>query len=133
MTIENLRDIRAAYKEREQLREKIAELEGMRVSPRITQYGVERVQSTAKGDIQPDTIAKLDDAIKAYNDKLATCVNLIMAFENSLLKLDSRERYMLRCYYINGKTWEWISVDMGISWTRLHNIRRGAVSKIIAD
>lgn len=131
MTHESLREIREAYKEREQLREKIAQLESMRISPRITSYGGERVQTSAKGDIQPDLIAKVDEAISEYNQKLTRCVDLIMAFENSIEKLTARERMLMRLYYIDGMTWEQVCVEMHLSWTRLHQHRREAVAKIL--
>lgn len=133
MTQEKLREIRDAYKEREQLREKIAQLESMRVSPRITAYGDERVKSSAKGDIQPDLIARVDEAIEEYNVKLKRCVDLIITFENSIEKLTSRERRLMRLYYIDGMTWEQVCVEMHLSWTRLHQHRRDAIAKLEAE
>ena len=132
MTQEMLREIRDAYKEREQLREKIAQLESMRLSPRITAYGSERVQSSAKGDVQPELIAKVDEAIAEYNVKLKKCVDLIVTFENSIEKLTSRERRLMRLYYIDGMTWEQVCVEMNLSWTRLHQQRRDAIAKLEA-
>lgn len=130
MTQDKLREIRDAYKEREQLREKIAQLETMRLSPRITMYGGERVQSSAKGDIQPDLIARIDEAIAAYNAKLKKCVDLIIAFENSIEKLTSRERRLMRLYYIDGLTWEQVCVKMNYSWMHLHRLRKAILEKI---
>lgn len=132
MTQEMLREIRDAYKEREQLREKIAQLESMRLSPRIAAYGSERVQSSAKGDVQPELIAKVDEAIAEYNIKLKKCVDLIVTFENSIEKLTSRERRLMRLYYIDGMTWEQVCVEMHLSWTRLHQHRRDAIAKLEA-
>lgn len=132
MTQEMLREIRDAYKEREQLREKIAQLESMRLSPRIAAYGSERVQSSAKGDVQPELIAKVDEAIAEYNVKLKKCVDLIVTFEHSIEKLTSRERRLMRLYYIDGMTWEQVCVEMHLSWTRLHQHRRDAIAKLEA-
>ena len=54
MNRDGLYTMRKSIQEREQLREMVAELENARISPRAAAYGGERVQSSPKGDIQPD-------------------------------------------------------------------------------
>ena len=131
MTGEQLREVRAAYKERKQLEEKIVEFEFMRVSPRTAVYGTERVQTSARGDMQPDTIAKLDELIATYNAKLKACVELIAEFESALEVVNSKERRILRMYYIDGMTWEQVCVEANMSWTNLHRMRKKALGKIL--
>ena len=123
MDAEKLRRVRDAYKERKQLAEKITEFEAMRISPRITAYGGERVQTSPKGDVQPETIAKLDALVAAYSKKLDECVELIMEFENALEGLKGRDRRIMRLYYIDGKTWEQVCVEVGRSWRQLYRDR----------
>lgn len=132
MNSEKLREVRDAYKERRQLRDKIIEFESMRVSPRGTVYG-ERVQSSPKGDIQPDNIARLDDLLERYNAKLMECVELIDEFEKALDVLTSRERRIMRMYYVDGLTWEKVCVEENLSWTNLHRIRRKALEKFVTE
>ena len=129
MEYSKLDRIRDAYKEREQIKGKIVEFETMRTSPRAAVYGSERVQSSAKGDIQPDNIARLDDLIREYNTKLVECVELIFEFEEALKKLTEQERRIMRMYYIDCMTWEKICVETNISWTQMDRIKRRARKK----
>lgn len=131
MNSEKLRRVREAYKERNQLKEKIIEFESARTSPRGTVYGVERVQTSPRGDIQPDAIATLDKLLAEYNAKLIECTELIYEFEKALECLGARERRLFRKYFIDGMTWEQVCVDMNISWTNLHRVRRKALEKLM--
>lgn len=130
MTFEQLREVRSAYKERAQLADRIAELESMRISPRAAAYGSERVQAAPKGDIQPDSIARMDELLDKYNAALQRCMALTNEFEDALKKLNGRERRIMRLYYIDGYTWEQVSVEMNIGWRWVHRIKRNAISII---
>lgn len=132
MTEERLREVRGAYKEQKQLKEKIMEFEAMRTSPRAAVYGAERVQSSPKGDVQIDSIIALDGLLEHYNAQLKKCVELTMEFEEALELLNSRERRIMRWYYIDCMTWEKISVEENISWTYLMRIKKRAIKKITA-
>lgn len=133
MDEQKLKAVREAYKEREQLQQKIIEFEFHRISPRGAVYGVERVQTSAKGDMQPDTIAVVDSLLARYNTKLKACCALISEFETALEKLNARERRMLRYYYIDHMTWENVCVEMNLSWSRLHEIRKAAIKKLAKE
>lgn len=133
MEFEKLGKIRDAYRERDKLKDKIYEFECMRLSPRGASYGTERVQSSARGDIQVDNLAKLEDLLTVYNEKLAKVLDLIMEFEAALNQLSYREQQILRLYYIDRLTWEEVCVEMNLSWTPMHNARRKAIQKICPD
>ena len=133
MEFEKLGKIRDAYRERDKLKDKIYEFECMRVSPRGANYGKERVQASSKGDIQADNLAKLDDLLDVYNEKLSKVIELIMEFESALNLLTYREQQILRLYYIDRLTWEEVCVEMNLSWTPMHNARRAAIQKICPD
>lgn len=133
MDAEKLRRVRDAYKERKQLAEKIKEFDAMRISPRITAYGGERVQTSPKGDIQPETIAKLDALIAVYRKKLNECVELILEFETALEGLKGRDRRIMRLYYIDGKTWEQVCVEVDVSWVHLHRVRKKIMEKMCGE
>ena len=133
MEFEKLGKIRDAYRERDKLKDKIYEFECMRLSPRGAMYGKERVQSSVRGDIQPDNLSKLETLLEEYNVKLAKVVDLITEFEYALDTLNFREQQLLRLYYIDRKTWEEVCVDMNLSWTPMHNARRAAIQKICPD
>lgn len=134
MEIEKLREVRNAYKEGRQLQEKIMEFESMRVSPRAVVYGGERVQTSPKGgDIQADNVVKIDELLERYNSQLRACLALTQEFEQCINeRLTSRERRIMRRYYIDCLTWEQISVEENVSWRCLYRIRKAAVEKIIA-
>lgn len=130
MTEKQLKELRSTYKEIDDLREKISELENMRLSPRSASYGSERVQASARGDVQADNIAKIESLLKRYNARLRACLNLIQEFENALEKLDSRERRIMTYYYMDCMTWEAVCVEINISWMQLHRIRKEIIKKI---
>lgn len=131
MTEERLREVRGAYKEQKQLKEKIMEFESMRTSPRSAVYGAERVQSSAKGDVQLDSIIALDRLLERYNAQLQKCVALTMEFEEALEVLNSRERRMMRLYYIDGLTWEKVCVEMNVSWAQHDRIKKKIKAKLV--
>ena len=130
MDLEKLREVRSAYKERKQLEGKIIEFESMRVSPRGTAYGKERVQTSVKGDIQAENLAKIEGMLERYNELLRKCLVLIEEFETCLELLNSRERRMMRLYYIDGLTWEQVCVEMDLSWMHVSRIRKKIIEKI---
>ena len=130
MTEKQLKELRSTYKEIDDLRDKISTLENMRLSPRSAAYGSERVQTSARGDVQADNIAKIDALLKRYNARLRACLNLIQEFENALEKLDSRERRIMTYYYMDCMTWEAVCVEINISWMQLHRIRKEIIKKI---
>lgn len=133
MNSERLREVRDAYKERKQLAEKIIEFENMRISPRSAVYGSERVQTSARGDIQPDNLAKIEALLERYNAKLARCVDLITEFEAALEKLEPRERVFMRYYYTYSLTLDRITVRMKLSYTQISRIKKSAERKITEE
>ena len=130
MKKERLREIRYIYEEAEELKEKIIQFETMRISPRSAVYGSERVQSSMKGDIQPNTIATLDALLRSYNAKLRACIKITMEFEQALEKLSDRERIIIRKHYLDGMTWSDIQDDMNMSERNLIRISNRAVKKM---
>ena len=134
MEFEKLCEVRNAYKEGRQLHGKIMEFEAMRISPRVAVYGAERVQTSPKGgDIQVDNVVKIDELLERYNAQLRICLALTQEFEQCINeRLNSRERRIMRRYFIDCLTWEQISVEEGITWRSLHRIRKKAVEKITA-
>lgn len=127
MNRDGLYTMRKSIREREQLREMVAELENARISPRAAAYGGERVQSSPKGDIQPDVIQRIDDLLQRYNAKLRESLEAVAEFERAAECLNEQERVILRMYFVQGRTWEEICVEKHISWGRVMKIRRDAL------
>lgn len=130
MDVARLVDVREAYKERDQLQQKIIEFELLRYSPRGTDYGSERVQTSARGDLQTETLIALESLLERYDKKLRECVMLISEFEDALERLNARERRIMRMYFIDCMTWEEISVSEYMSLMQVHRIRRCATVKM---
>ncbi len=130
MKKERLREIRYVYEEAEELKEKIAEFECMRISPRSAVYGSERVQSSMKGDVQADTIAALDALLRNYNAKLKACIKITSEFEQALMALSERERIIMRKHYLDGKTWTDLQDELNMSERNLIRISNRAVKKM---
>lgn len=133
MNMERLDEVRAAYKEHKELQEKIIECENMRMSPRSAAYGSERVQTSLKGDVQADALARVEMLLQLYNRQLKECAELIYEFETALLKLNSLERQIMRHYYVDCMTWEKVCVAMNLSWSTVHRNKNSALEKILKD
>lgn len=130
MNRDGLYTMRKSIQEREQLREMVAELENARISPRAAAYGGERVQSSPKGDIQPDVIQRIDDLLQRYNAKLRESLEAMAEFERAAEYLTEQEREILRMYFVQGRTWEEICVEKHISYRRVMQLRSNALDAL---
>ena len=130
MNRDGLYTMRKSIQEREQLREMVAELENARISPRAAAYGGERVQSSPKGDIQPDVIQRIDDLLQRYNAKLRESLEAVAEFERAAECLNEQEREILRMYFVQGRTWEEICVEKHISYRRVMQLRSNALDAL---
>ena len=124
MNREDLYTLRKAMKNIDQLKEQIAALDLRRISPRSAAYGSERVQSSAKGDIQPDQIAQIDDLIERYRKELSNVLGLQAQFESMIDSLSPLEKRIMRYYYVDGMIWEEIWQKEGYCIRHLTRIHR---------
>jgi DNA-directed RNA polymerase specialized sigma subunit len=130
---EDLYTLRKAMKNVDHLKEQIATLELRRISPRSAAYGLERVQSSAKGDIQPDQIAKIDRLIEKYRNELNDILNLQAEFEKLLLNLDPFEKRIMRHYYIDGMIWEEIWQETNYCTRQLLRLHKKIMDKLFPE
>lgn len=130
MEREDLYTLRKAMKNIDQLKEQIATLELRRISPRSAAYGSERVQSSAKGDIQPDQIAKIDELIERYRNELNYTLDMQAEFEKMLLTLEPFEKRIMRYYYIHGMIWEEIWQETNYCTRHLMRVHRSILDKL---
>lgn len=114
----------------DQLRQTITNFESMRISPRAAAYGGDRVQTSPKGDVQPENIQKIESLLEKYNAEMAEILEQVAAFEKALEALDGNPRDIMRAYFLEGKTWEQICVDQGISYRWLMHIRNDALDAL---
>lgn len=130
MQLEKLQSLYCAQMRIDELRDKIAQLEIMRISPRSVAYGSERVQSSTKGDITERNLAKIETLIERYNKDLNYYLNLTTEYENTLLKMQDRERVIIDKHYRQGKSWYEISEEMDMSERQVRRIKGKALKKI---
>lgn len=129
MELVKLQSIYCAHMRINELQEKIAQVETMRISPRSAAYGSERVQSSIKGDITERNLAKIETLLKQYNRELNYYLNLTIEYENALLKMQDRERVIIDKHYRQGKSWYEISEEMDMSERQVRRIKGKALKK----
>ena len=132
MKLERLQRIYCANLRIEELRDKIAQLETMRISPRSAAYGSERVQSSTKGDITENNLAKIEALLKQYNKELNYYLNLATEYENALRNLNELQHGIIDKHYREGKSWNRISEEIDMSERQVRRIK-GKALKIICE
>lgn len=130
MEREDLYKLRGGLKNIAHLREEIAVLESRRLSPRITAYGSERVQSSSRGDIMPEQEAQMDALIVRYRAELNSTLALQAEFERMIEPLNPLEKRIMRYYYIDGMIWEQIWQETNYSTRHLLRLHRGIMDKL---
>lgn len=130
MEREDLYKLRGGLKNIAHLREEIAALESRRLSPRITAYGSERVQSSSRGDIMPEQAAQMDALIVRYRAELNSTLALQAEFERMIEQLNPLEKRIMRYYYIDGMIWEQIWQETNYSTRHLLRLHRGIMDKL---
>ena len=130
MEREDLYKLRGGLKNIAHLREEIAALESRRLSPRITAYGSERVQSSSRGDIMPEQAAQMDALIVRYRAELNSTLALQAEFEHMIEPLNPLEKRIMRYYYIDGMIWEQIWQETNYSTRHLLRLHRGIMDKL---
>lgn len=133
MKREDLYTLRKAMKNIDHLKDQIATLELRRISPRSTAYGSERVQSSTKGDIQLEQIARIDDLLEKYRNELNYALDLQAEFEKLMLQLEPNEKTIMRYYYIDGMIWEEIWQKTGYSTRHLLRINKRILEEFFPE
>ena len=114
-----LRDYRDQAAELAQLRELIGGLQDSKGDPRPGHY------------IAPgyDRRERLEARYHAKAEELAA---ELLSVEELLEGLPPRERVVLRCYYVQGLTWEQACEAVHYSWRQIHRIHSGALIRLAA-
>lgn len=131
MTKERLRRCRDLLKEKKQLEEQLETIEGALNNPKIQQLK-QTPRAPAQGNAVEDLIAKHLELLDCYRDKLAELTMEQLAIEEVIERLPTRERKVLRAYYIRGLTWEEVAVDVGYTWRHVHRVHSSALQLLAA-
>jgi RNA polymerase sigma factor (sigma-70 family) len=130
VTKEQLRAYRAIRLERDKLLDMLRELETTIYSPAIPK--LDPAPGGGCNGASPVEIAatKHDELRTRYLQKVAELEDAMAKIEAAILVLDPTERTLVRLYYIKGKTWEEVCVEMSYSWRQVHRIHAKALEKL---
>lgn len=129
MTKEQLRTYRAIKLESDQLAKKIEELDALLYSPRSQRLdGMPRGGSGNSTDKVDALLDKREEVLNWYRAKKQELDTTLLEIERAIEGLASRERTLLRLYYIEGLTWEQVAVEMNYSWRQIHRIHGEALA-----
>lgn len=130
MTKERLRHYIDIKREATQIRSTLQELEASMTAPRAQALdGMPRSGSQAYDHLS-DVVARHQDLIDQYCDKLDELAAEQMQIEQAIESLQPRERELIRYRYIEGLSWEEICVRMSYSWRQTHRIHANALQQI---
>ena len=65
-----------------------------------------------------------------YKQKAAELSAALVKVEAAIACLESRERTLVRLYYVEGLTWEEVCVFMNYSWRQIHRIHAKALEQL---
>lgn len=130
MVKEDLYKLRKAVKNIDKLKEKIARLESLRISPRGAAYGSERVQSSTKGDITGEQLNKIDMLIEKYRKELSEILDMRIELEGMIEGLTPIKKQIVRSYYCEAKIWEEIWQETGYSTRHMLRMNREILTEL---
>jgi RNA polymerase sigma factor (sigma-70 family) len=130
VTKEQLRAYRAIRLERDKLRGLLEEMEATIYSPAIPK--LDPAPGGGRNGASPVEIAatKHDELRTRYLQKVAELEDAMAKVEAAIETLDHRDRALVRLYYIQGKTWEEVCVEMSYSWRQIHRIHSEVLKKL---
>lgn len=77
-----------------------------------------------------DNIARLDELMRYYVEKLQQTVERQKRIEKEIENLPEQERVLMRYRYIEGLEWTAVAVKMNYSWKQTHRIHGNALQKL---
>ena len=133
MEKEDLYKLRKAAKNIKPLKEQIARLESRRISPRGAAYGSERVQSSTKGDIQPEQQHKIDMLLDKYRKELSTILDMRLELEGMIEGMEPIKKQIVRSFYCEAKIWEEIWEETGYCVRHLTRLNREILKELFPE
>ena len=124
--LHSYRDLLAEYS---QIKDELAKVEAFMEAPRGSNLdGMPRGGSG--GDPVVNVVAHHIALQESYKLQLVKLAAAQAAIENMIEGLESGERRLMRCRYIDGLTWEEVCVRIGYSWRQTHNIHAKILDKL---
>lgn len=129
MTQDTLRAYRSIKREREQLRQKLEEIEAALLAPKVQRLtGMPSNPTT--GNPQESLALRHIELQELYRTKMDELYYTQLKVEEAIDRLDPTLRTLLRYRYIDGLKWEEICVKMSYGWTQTHALHRIALRKL---
>lgn len=130
MTKERLRNYRDLIKEREQIKQKIENIEAALYSPHGQKLTGMPTGGRQDNDRREDLIEKRRTLLEHYQAKEAALAAEQLSIEQAIDALSYRKRTLLRLYYIDRLTWEEVCIKMNYSWRQIHRIHSNALKDL---
>lgn len=127
MTKERLKNYRALCEERDEIVRRITEIRARVEAPKIQRIKADIVSGGCAGEVMEETVLVLSQLQELYLMKECDIAKELLAIEQAIGCLPSREREILRARYIDGKRWETICSEKNYSWQHLHRIHAGSL------
>ena len=130
MDKQTLRQYMAIVRETEQL-----ETERQQIMERLQGAVQYSGMPSAKGGVSDpvgNAAAKLAEVKTMLDEKLDQLADMRLAIESAIDGLAPEERRLMRCRYIEGKTWEQVAVDLNYSYRRVTQIH-GHILRMIVN
>ena len=117
--------------EAQQIAEQIEQLRATAEAPR-TQAMDGLPRSSGSGDAMAGIVAELVELQEKYMAKLRKLNAAMAEVEDMIDSLDTLERRLMRCRYIEGMVWEEVCVELNYSWSQTHRIHGQILDKLVA-
>ena len=130
MTKDDLKEYTSIKRELKQIQFKLKELEERKTSIKSMVISDMTVQTSHNNNSIEDLLIKIEECIEEYNKKEIELYNKQLEIEKCINSLEPTERIIARSRYIEGKTFEQISVDLNYSWRHTIRIHGKILQKI---
>lgn len=130
MTKDDLKEYTSIKRELKQIQFKLKELEERKTSIKSMVISDMNVQASHNNNSIEDLLIKIEECIEEYNKKEIELYNKQLEIEKCINSLEPTERIIARSRYIEGKTFEQISVDLNYSWRHTIRIHGKILQKI---
>lgn len=132
MNKERLRNYQNIKNERDQLRQKLEEIEAALYYPKIQRLSNMPI-THADGNPYEDLVIHHIELQERYQAKMEELAAEQLAIEEAIEGLDPTARMLLRYRYIDGLKWEEVCVKMGYGWTQTHEHHGRALQQLKAE
>lgn len=130
MTKERLRNYQNIKKEREQLRQRLEEVEAALYYPKIQQLTAMPGGGQKEGNPQENLAIHHIELQERYTAKLEELAAEQLAIEEAIEPLEPTARMLLRYRYLDGLKWEEVCCRMNYSWRQTHRLHGEALRQL---